>query len=487
MLYTLIKKELRSIVLSPKFIGTFIVCSFLILLSIYTGIREYRAMSDRYHAASLMVEEEKRQITTWGRMNDKVYREPDPMQIFVSGLDYDIGRWSLVSMSSPAKLSNSAYSDDPIFAVFRVVDFSFITRFVLTLFAILFTYNAINGERENGTLKLVFSNSVSRVKYIIGKCLGAWLGLTIPISIPILLGLLLLVLFAVPLSVSHWIRIILLLILSQALFTLFIIFGVLLSTLTRRSSVSFLIGLVTWVTLVTIIPAASVMAAGQLVHVPRMAEIESQKSGFAQEKWQNFYADMDERWNEYNASANIDGEQNEDLMWSIMEREDSLRREIREEIYQYGLRLQEDLQQRKIHQEKIAYMLSRLSPVAAYQLGAMRLAGTDTELKNRYESAINHYSDGFFDHVKEKQAETGVMGGIMMSISLNEDGSQNISTTRQRNKEVLDLSGLPEFQIAQVTLAESANGLAVDFGIILLFTLVSLAGAFTALLKYDVR
>ena len=161
MFLTLVHKELRAIILSPKFVGTFAVCSILILLSIFTGIKEYKTMQSRYEANSDLVEQELRQSTSWGHMSSKVYRAPDPMQIFVSGLDYDIGRWAAISDEQGAKLENSAYSDDPIYAVFRFIDFAFIVQFVLTLFAILFTFNAINGEREDGTLKLVFSNAVS--------------------------------------------------------------------------------------------------------------------------------------------------------------------------------------------------------------------------------------------------------------------------------------------------------------------------------------
>ena len=214
MLRILIRKELRAIILSPKFVGSFIVCSILIILSVYTGIREYKAMLDRHNAALRLVDQEMHQQTSWGRMSTRVYREPVPMQIFSAGLDYDVGRWSPVSERSSVKLKNSAYSDDPIFAVFRFIDFSFIVSFILTLFAILFTYNAVNGEREKGTLRLIFSNSVPRVKYLLGKCVGAWLGMVVPLSIPILLSLLLILAFNVQMSTIDWLKISLLMLFS---------------------------------------------------------------------------------------------------------------------------------------------------------------------------------------------------------------------------------------------------------------------------------
>ena len=118
------------------------------------------------------------------------YRQPDPLQIFVSGVNNDVGRFSNVNREHGVKLQNSSYSDDPIFAVFRNIDFTFIITIVLSLFAIMFTYNSINGEKEEGTLRLVFSNSISRAEFIGSKIVGSWLGLVVPLLIPILMSFL---------------------------------------------------------------------------------------------------------------------------------------------------------------------------------------------------------------------------------------------------------------------------------------------------------
>lgn len=488
MFITLIQKELRAIILSPKFVGTFAVCSVLIILSLFTGISEYKTMVNRYEANSELVDQELRQSTSWGRMHTKVYRAPDPMQIFVSGLDYDIGRWSGVSGERSAKLKNSAYSDDPIYAIFRFIDFAFIVQFVLTLFAVLFTFNAINGEREDGTLKLVFSNSVSRAQYLMAKALGSWLGLVIPISIPILLGLLLILFYNIPLTIDHWLRIGLFLSLSLLLFTCFIIMGVFISSLTKRSAVSFLTALVVWVIFIMIVPRAGVMAAGNIIRVPRIAEIDGQISGFSKGRWEEFYQGMDERWAENSTqSSDDDGSFDDELLWARMETEDSLRRDIEKEIDRYGLRLREDLRQRKSAQEKLAFILSRFSPASAYQLAAMALAGTDIRVKNRYEDAINEYRNQFIQFVQQKQDETGDNGHIMMAVTMEDDGMSDMSIKGSRSKDQIDITDVPRFMMPAVSLAEAVGPVVVDFGLLILYIFLSFAGAFVAFLKYDVR
>jgi ABC-type transport system involved in multi-copper enzyme maturation permease subunit len=487
MLTTLINKELRAIILSPKFTGTFAVCSLLILLSVFTGIREYNAMVDRYDSASQLVDQELRQETSWGGMSTRAYRAPDPMQIFVAGLDYDIGRWSHVSNESPVKLKNSAYSDDPIFAVFRFIDFAFIVQFVLTLFAILFTFDAVNGERENGTLRLVFSNAVSRANYLIAKCIGAWLGLVVPIIIPIMLGIMLIMIFGVPLTWFHWVRIYTLMGLAVLLFTFFVVLGVFISSLTRRSSVSFLLSLVVWVIFIMIVPRAGVMAAGNIVNVPRVAEIEGQVSGFTKEKWEEFYRDSEKRWAEYKGSGGTDGELNDEMMWSMMEIEDSARKVLEKEIDEYDLKLREDLKQRKLYQENMGFNLARFSPASAFQLGAMSLAGTDIEVKTRYEDAMNNYRKDFCEVIDRKEKETGNSGRTMMAFTIDESGESKMSISDGRKKETLDISELPLFKAPVVAYAEAFSPVIVDIGLLVLYIFLAFMGAFIAFVKYDVR
>ncbi len=475
MLSTLIQKELKAIIQSPKFVGSFAVCSILILLSIFTGIREYKAAVKQYDAASTLVDEQLRQEKSWAHFSTKTYRAPDPMQVFVSGLSYDIGRWSNISSRDGVKLLHSAYSDDPIFAVFRIIDFSFIVMFVLSLMAIQFTYDAVNGERESGTLKLVFSNSVPRAKYLFAKCAGSWLGLVAPLGIPVLIALLMVIGAGVPMTFGHWMKVGVLLGLSLLLFTVFILLGVLVSTITRRSSVSFLVALLLWVAFVMIIPRSGVMAAGGLVDVPRATEIEAQRDAFVNEKWQGYIGTV-------NTRCPVKGtlEHNADSR-------DTLKEAMDAEIEAYDTQLREGFRQRKIQQESVAWSLARLSPASAYQLAAMSLAGTDTESKARNEDAMNRYRRELNKYTSDKQVETGQSGGIRISVSVDDKGEANLAVDASRARDGLNTTDMPRFKAPEVSLAEAIGPTVVDFGILGFDILFIFALAFVAFLKYDLR
>ena len=68
-------------------------------------------------------------------------------------------------------------SDNPFLSIFLAVDVIFVFKIVLSALAILFAYNTISGEREDGTLKLVLSNPVPRDALVLGKYLGGMLSL----------------------------------------------------------------------------------------------------------------------------------------------------------------------------------------------------------------------------------------------------------------------------------------------------------------------
>jgi ABC-type transport system involved in multi-copper enzyme maturation permease subunit len=488
MFSILIQKELKAILVSPKFAATFGVCAVLILLSVFIGIQEYRTAVRAYEAGLQLSDQTMRTQASWMGLATDAYRRPDPLQVLSTGVSNDIGRLSNVHAFSGIKLTHSAYSDDPIFALFRAIDFAFIVQVVLSLFAILFTYDSINGEREGGTLQLTFANPVPRAKFILAKLAGSWLGLTIPLSLPILLGALLILLYRVPLTPVDWMRMGLFTALSLLYFSFFIALGILISSLTRRSSVSFLVALVAWVAFILIIPRLGVMTAGQLRPVPSVAEVEAQRDAFSKDCWDKHMQEMEGRWRERQSAMKGMTDQQEqsyrdEHLSDWMEEDDAGRKQIQMEIEAYSVRLNEDLRNRKNEQERLGFILSRFSPASAYQLAAMTVGGTDINLKARYEDAMREYRTRFTQYVEKKQTETGGMGGFRITMDTN----TGIKFSAPRESGSLDLSDLPVFTPPQVRFADVAGSVVIDAGLITLCTILSFAGAIGAFLRYDVR
>ena len=475
----LLNKELRAFVHSPRFVGTFIVGVCLILLSVYIGIREYQAAVDHARASQQLSDQRMREGNSWMRLSARTYRTPEPMMIFVSGLTFDIGQWSDITTQSGVRLQHSSYSDDPIFAVFRFIDFAFIVTIVMSLFALLYTYDAVSGEREDGTLKLVFSNPVPRAQYLLAKAAGAWIGLTSALAVPAALGILLVMLFGVPFGPADWLKLALLMTFSALLSGCFVMIGLLISTLTRHSSVSFLVGLMSWVVLSLILPRTGAAIAGQLVPVPSVAEIQGQREAYAQDRWNKFMKEGSERWGRVPATD----EMTDEALQAQMQMEDSLRRQVDRDINTYEAGLFSDLRRKKARQESMALSLARVSPATAYHLAAMSLAGTDIALKTRYEDAMNAYRDQFTAYVEKKEAENPGQGAVR--IAMDSEKGMNIQASRDAG--ALDISGIPTFSRERRDMSSILPSLITNFGLLAVMLLACLAGSAIAFARYDVR
>ena len=65
MISIIVMKELKAIILSPKFTATFAVCSLLMLLSVYVGIKEYYTSTKQYETATQLANQEMRETASW--------------------------------------------------------------------------------------------------------------------------------------------------------------------------------------------------------------------------------------------------------------------------------------------------------------------------------------------------------------------------------------------------------------------------------------
>jgi len=224
MLKDIIKKEILDHLLSSKFVFMFIICSALILLSVYVGVGEYQADKKTYDDDLAWDAMAMQPPNTYSQLLQgalKVYRAPRPLGSLVKGVEDAAGRVSLTN-NTEASLGESKYQSNPLTAVFGVFDLMFIVKMVLGLFAILLIHDTICGEREKGTLKLSLANSVPRDRLLLGKAIGGYISLIIPLLFPLLLGLIYLSLHpGIDLTGEEWQRLGLILLMSLLYLTVF--------------------------------------------------------------------------------------------------------------------------------------------------------------------------------------------------------------------------------------------------------------------------
>lgn len=477
---TIAEKELRDHLQSTRFLVAASVSTLLIVMSIWLGISHYKEKSAQYEQAMQMMYDLASQQTNWMTVSMSAYRKPGVAEIFSNGVNSDIGRYSNIGPWSEVRLVRSEYSDDPMMAAFQFLDPMFVVLIVLSLIAILFTYNAVNGEKESGTLKLVFANKVSRSEYIIGKLIGSWLVILAPVIISFLVGALLLILGGLGLTAAHWGQYAMFVLASVLYTTIFMLLGVFVSALTHRSSVSFLVLLVVWICSVLIVPKAATMLAGQAIPVPTVDEIESRVNSFATQTRTEFFANMAKRSRErFQTVKDLKPEDRQQVFAAFMKENEEQRKEMDKQISANSARIYEDYYNQKNRQELLAFSLAKISPASQFQLVTMKLSGTDVALKKRYEDAMKEYKAQYSTFSQGK----GGMFGIRVSSSR---GSSSASMSGPEEKKV-DMSEAPKFTDPDYTVGTAVAGSLFDLGMLALFNVLAFVGAFVAFLRFDMR
>ncbi len=464
-------KELKEIIQSSRFTISFAVCSVLIILSFVMGAQNYLSSKAQYEAA---LQENRNQIaanTNWISVNHTIMLPPQPLMALVSGVSNDVGRDIEMRGRGELRADNTRFNDEPIFAIFRFMDLEFIFGVILSLFAIIFAYDAINGEKIRGTLKLCFSNSLPRASYIGGKLAGSFVGLSIALMIPILIGCLLLPVLGVNLTSEEWGKLSLILLSGLAYFGVFLGIAMTISATTKLPSSSFLICLVIWIAGVLIVPRASVLVSGRLVEVPNVDEIAAQKSRYRAQLWtedqpklSNFSVPegtpMQEVFPKFNAFMS------------------ELSDERQKKIDAFEQRLNEDYQNKNLSRQRLALGISRISPTSLFTLAITNLSGTSLELENRYKEESAKYQTTYASFMEEKTGQSGG-GGIRMVFRTNDDNQEPPPT--------LDPNEMPAFEFESASLAEGLSGSMLDLGLLFLLNIIFFGTAFSAFLRYDLR
>ncbi|OGU33412.1 MAG: hypothetical protein A2068_08785 [Ignavibacteria bacterium GWB2_35_6b] len=465
MLKNLINKEIREIIQSTKFVISFSVCSLLIILTFYVGAKSYHVNKSQFDSAAAENLRGMEGVTDWRMIDHNISLPPFPLAFLVSGISNDIGRNIKMSGYGELTAKDSKYNEDLIYAAFRFLDLDFIFQVILSLFAVLLAYNSVNGEKELGTLRLIFSNSVPRDKYILAKILGSFLAVALPLLIPFLIGMLLLILLNVPFTSTDWLKLLLIISTGFLFFGSFITLSVFVSTLTKKSSNSFLFLLVTWILFVLVIPRASILLAASAVEVPSVDKLNFQKNVFANQLSEEHVnalksfkssgaGDVIEEFQKYMAEKNATRE---------------------EKMNAFSKQLEEERNNRQNAQQDLSFTIARVSPAASFSFAVSNLAGTSLELIKNYRDQAKNYQKVFADFQIDKTGSTTTSGMVMVVRKTGGD------------VKTINPSELPKFNFTQPDLSNVLSASIIDIGLLAFFNILFFAGSFVTFLKYDLR
>lgn len=318
-----------------------------------------------------------------------------PAQIYAGLLGFETRSTASHSYSWawPWRLAyvQDSYQKNSMLRPFFSLDWAFIVGVVMSFVGILFSFDAIAGERQHGTLALVVSNSVSRGTLLLGKSLGAFITISLPMLIGMLLSLLIAVISnVVSFSGSDWGRIALMAGISLVYVAIFIGLGLAVSSRVTHSATSLLILLMVWVVVVVLVPSTVGSAISTLHKIPTQLEFQRQREARIEQVKQIEYV-SDEKMFQYGSPSDSRPNRKAIKLWAnyITRRSETETRHDDEHL---------DMQ---LAQVQFARQILRVSPTTLYNYAMEALSGTGFERHRQYVRAARRYRGQFIEFIKE--------------------------------------------------------------------------------------
>ena len=438
MLGIIIWREFLANVLTLRFLLGLIICAGLVSLNTWVLVRSYTHRLGDYRRAVEANTNEVRNIRAYSelsyRHSPRAEKKPPLLSVLNEGLGGRLGNSVKVSHVVVPVKARQHGSDNPYLVVFPRIDLTLVFQIVISLLAFLFSYDAIAGERQSGTLALVLSNPIPRGKLLAGKYLGGILSLTIPLVFSLLVALLFLFLSPyVVISLSDWARIGIFCLVSLIYMSVFFTLGMLFSTWVGRTTTALILTMFFWVLFVLIFPRASAFAVSKLLPVKSDAHVSnegyihllSSKRGDPSEHrlhalWENFERELEDFKKKRNFKLSFNGSTGS---WTLICHEytgsfagplDQLPTfheflDFQEELnIQYadevGRLRKEYLIQNPIRQAKLTQQMSSFSPAVVYWHATAILAGTDLDTHLRFLDEARQYRRELIQYLRDQNA-----------------------------------------------------------------------------------
>ena len=255
MLKTLIRRELLDNLMTFRFAAVLLITLLLVVANTVVLIQDYEQRLESYNDAVRTHYQKLRAAKTYSTMAILVDRAPNPLSIFNVGLDKRLGNLVGIYHGFMPTLWHAEMhgTDNPFIPFFSSIDIVFVFEVILSLMGLIFAYDAIAGERERGTLRLVLAQPIGRGQILLAKYVSAMACLLVPLILSLLFALLLLT-RSIPLSTADFLRIAGIVLTSFAYLSLFYLIGLLISVATRRTGTALMLAMFVWGFLILVYP-----------------------------------------------------------------------------------------------------------------------------------------------------------------------------------------------------------------------------------------
>jgi len=516
MTWTIAKKEFLNNIVTPGFIVGLALCVVLIPYTVYTGIQAYENRLAQYETDVKAAEDVYQKSQVYAQVNPLVVKPVSPLSIFSKGIMEQTGsKVRLDRKEKPVFSSdNVLLNDNPFMGNFISLDFSTALTILLSLLGVLFSYDILSREKEQGTLKLSLSNSLSRSTFFFGKITGVFLTL-LPILIICFLIIFLIIQFspAVHFTSGDYGRIAMLILMSFVYFAFFVFLGGFISSRTGTSTSSIIINLFIWCFLLFLLPNAASYLGKNITKVDDYKQLVFNTQQIDHELWN--------KRNEINKTLADEGLQN--IGWNYCSLGDfdgcnmllftprasvEFERRMKELVNPLLLAncdrkwtVQQEYLQQVYRQEKTVRYLSCLSPAEIFKQVSASLCRTGMESEVVFMNQMRMFQDMYYGYFVQNKIFSSYAYFTMHRESEIPETWEEANAMAKRWSETakpestfdfssfgyLDTSDLPRFTYVQPTLGNDLQNQLYLLSGILIVCILLFWFSFISFIKYDVR
>ena len=395
MLLTLIRKEIMHHILSVRFVALLVMCLLLVPLTLSTNYRNYRQSLVDYQEAVKLVNIEETTVNPKLPLEpeqevSKLILKPTPLSVFANGLADSLPSYlgmtrNGITQGAPALVSSLSQ-------LFGYLDFLFVVGTVFSLLALLFTFDAVAGEREAGTLRITLANALPRDLFLWSKLIGGYVVFVVPFLVSLLFGLLILVWQGFPLGeLEIFPRVFSIILVSLLYIGVFFAIGTVISTYLDNSKTALIVAFTVWVFAVLITPRVGFISAKLIAPTRTSQSVYMEKTAMRDD----FNAVIDkEKWNairelppDENGNVIVGGENAK----KVDEHVKPLEEEYRAKFQDYADKLDRDYKRETERQEQIGETLSRITPTSSLTYLATNLTQTGKGARSTYFQVGDRY------------------------------------------------------------------------------------------------
>ena len=418
MILHIAKKDFLLNLISARFFIGFLLCLLIIPFTVVVNVENYLSQVQVYKVEKEKAEKEFNEVRVWSFLRPTVVREPAVLSIFSNGISNNVGYSQRIHLGEyPLFPSQQVIANDnPFLNTFSSIDFFRVISILISLIALVFSYDAITREREDGTMRLTLTGEVSRITFLFGKLTGLLLTL-LPILLfcYILACLIVMVNPEIGLSAKDWGSIVLLFLTSIVYMLVFILIGMFISALVSRSSTSIILSLLCWIWFLFLVPNISSYLAKNIVKTPLWVNVYSILKEFDDEYWDIMNEVRDKIAKELNLEdlnywTKIDGgDGNYEIRGITKEMalyhqqlsiwEFSALQDYADKKWQYQKKYLDDL----VYQQRCQQRISMLSPSEIFKQSTSSLCRTDMQSFLKYWESIRNYRETFFRYYTDKK------------------------------------------------------------------------------------